>query len=132
MTVTLPSQVSPPEFALSAALPHAILGVEVVAVPVLPGAADGDPLVLGPGAEGLADQIGVDLLAVLEADRATGGAGEVTAVPVPLGASDNAELRWVLLAGVGEQTRDDLRRAGAALARWTRDRASLATTVPAV
>jgi len=132
VTATLPSQVSPPEFALSAALPHAILGVEVVAVPVLPGAGDDDPLVLGPGAEELADQIGVDLLAVLEADRATGAAGEVTAIPVPLGAPDNADLRWVLLAGVGEQTRDDLRRAGAALARWSRDRASLATTVPAV
>ncbi len=132
MTATLPSQVSPPEFALSAALPHAILGVEVIGVPVLPGAGDGDPLVLGPGAAELGDQLGVDLLAVLEADRATGAAGEVTVVPVPLGAPDNAELRRVLLVGVGEQTLEDLRRAGAALARSTRDRASLATTVPAI
>ena len=28
--LTLPPQVSPPEFALSAALPHAVLGIEVI------------------------------------------------------------------------------------------------------
>ncbi|HYF74219.1 MAG TPA: leucyl aminopeptidase family protein, partial [Nocardioides sp.] len=76
--------------------------------------------------------VGTDLLAVLEDDGATGTAGEVTSVPVPLGAPDNPELRRVLLVGVGGQTLDDLRRAGAALARAARDRASLATTVPAV
>jgi leucyl aminopeptidase len=128
----LPSQVSPPEFALSTALPHTLLGVEVVAVPVLPGDRDDDPLVLGPGAAELGDQLGIDLLAVLEDDGATGRAGEVTSVPVPLGAPDNAELRRVLLAGVGGQTLEDFRRAGAALARATYDRASLATTVPAI
>ena len=57
---TLPSQVSPPEFALSATPSHAILGVEVVALPVLPGEAGGatdgatdgatQGLLLGPGA----------------------------------------------------------------------------------
>ncbi|CAI9409430.1 leucyl aminopeptidase [Nocardioides sp. T2.26MG-1] len=131
-TPTLPSQVSPPEFAVSAALPHAVLGVEVAALPVLPGDADGDALVLGPGAAEAGELLGIDLLAVLEDDGATGEAGEVTSVPVPLGAPDNAELRRVLLVGVGQQTPEDLRRAGAAVARATRDRASVATTVPAI
>lgn len=130
--LTLPPQVSPPEFALSAALPHAVLGTEVAAVPVLPGESDSDPVVLGPGGEELSDALGVDLLAVLELDRATGRAGDVTSVPVPLGGPENAELRLVLLVGVGDQRPEDLRRAGAALARATRDRASVATSVPAI
>ncbi|GAB6986730.1 leucyl aminopeptidase family protein [Nocardioides pyridinolyticus] len=130
--LTLPPQVSPPGFALSAALPHAVLGAEVAAIPVLPGEADGDPVVLGPGGEELSDVLGIDLLAVLELDRATGRAGDVTSVPVPFGAPDDAEPRLVLLVGVGDQRPDDLRRAGAALARATRDRASVATSVPAV
>ena len=92
----------------------------------------GDPLVLGPGAAELGDELGIDLLAVLEAEGATGRAGEVTSVTVPLGAPHNTGLRRVLLAGVGAQTLEDLRRAGAALARATYDRASLATTVPAI
>ena len=126
----LPSQVSPPEFALSELRPHAIRGVEVVAFPVLPGT-DGSP-VLGPGAAELGDELGVDLLAVLETGTATGTTAEVTAFPVPLGAPDNAELRQVLLVGVGEQQPVDFRRAGAALARATRDRASVATSIPAI
>ena len=128
---TLPSQVSPPEFALSAHPPHAIVGVEVVALPVLP--ADGPAgLTLGPDAAELGDQLDLDLLAILELDRATGKAGEVTAVPVPLGGPDNADLRWVLLVGVGDQRVEDFRRAGAALARATRDRRSVATSIPAI
>jgi leucyl aminopeptidase len=132
----LPSQVSPPEFALSTAAPHAILGAEVVAVAVLPAETpDSDEpaaLILGPGAAELADQLDIDLLGVLELSRATGAAGEVTSVPVPLGGPDNADLRCVLLVGVGRQRPDDFRRAGAALARATRDRSSVATSVPAI
>ncbi|WP_296606203.1 leucyl aminopeptidase [Nocardioides sp.] len=129
---TLPSQVAPPEFAVSAALPHAVLGVDVVAVPVLPGDAAGDAVVLGPGAAELAELLDLDLLAVLEDEDASGKPGEVTSVPVPLGLPDNASVRRVLLVGVGAQTTDDLRRAGAAVARATRDRDALATTVPAI
>ncbi|MEI5672704.1 MULTISPECIES: leucyl aminopeptidase family protein [unclassified Nocardioides] len=113
-------------------LPHAVLGVEVVALPVLPADGEGDGPLLGPGAEQLADQLGLDLLAVLEQDRASGKAGEVTSLPVPLGGPENAELRQVLLVGVGDQRPDDLRRAGAALARAAVDRASVATSVAAV
>src|SRR4051812_38390308 len=83
--LTLPPQVSPPEFALSTALPHAVLGVEVAAVPVLPAEAEGDFVVLGPGGAELGERLGLDLLGVLEAVTATGKAGEVTCVPIPLG-----------------------------------------------
>ena len=85
-------------------------------MPVLP-ATEGGSLLLGPGAEELADALGVDLLGVLEPEKATGKAGEVTTCPVPLGIADNPALRLVLLVGVGDQTPRDLRRAGAALAR---------------
>ncbi|MGH3361227.1 MAG: leucyl aminopeptidase family protein [Nocardioides sp.] len=130
-TPTLPAQVSPPEFALSAHAPHAIVGAECVALPVLPDPDRGGVL-LGPGAEELADQLDVDLLALLEVEGATGKTGEVTRYPVPLGSPANPDLRLVLLVGVGEQRPVDLRRAGAALARALRDRASVATSIATV
>jgi leucyl aminopeptidase len=135
---SLPAQVSPPKFALSAFRPHAIHGVQVLALPVLPAdggtSSDGEAgsVLLGPGGDEVSDLLGVDLLAVLEQHDATGKAGEVVTVPVPLGAPGNDALRWVLLVGVGAQRVDDFRRAGAALARATRDRDSLATSVPAL
>ena len=132
--ISLPAQVSPPEFALSAVRPHAILGVEVLALPVLPhdGADDGGSVLLGPGADEVSELLGTDLLAVLELNAATGEAGEVVRLPVPLGGLENDALRWVLLVGVGAQRVDDFRRAGAALARATQDRASVATSIPAL
>ncbi|MDT0184278.1 leucyl aminopeptidase family protein [Microbacterium sp. ARD31] len=122
----LPTQVSPPEFALSPALPHQIGGAEVWAFPVLP---DPDGLVLGPGADEASEVLGLDLLAALDAARATGRAGEVTTVPVA-GPAEAASL--VLLVGVGDGTVTDFRRAGAALARATKDRASVVTTLAAI
>jgi leucyl aminopeptidase len=127
----LPSQVSPPEFAVSDLLPHAILGAEVVALPVQPGE-DGGSVVLGPGAAGLADAIGTDLIGVLEAHQATGKTGEIVTVPVPAGARDNADLRVVLLVGVGDARAVDFRRAGAALAKSVTNRAAVATSIPAL
>ena len=59
-STALPPQVSPPEFALSPALPHQIGGAEVWAFPVLP---DADGPLLGPGADEAGDALGVDLLA---------------------------------------------------------------------
>ncbi|GAB3031424.1 leucyl aminopeptidase [Nocardioides flavus (ex Wang et al. 2016)] len=129
MPVTaLPTQVSPPEFALSPALPHQIGGAEVWAYPVLPGE---DGPFLGPGADEAGEALGLDLLAALEVARATGRTGEVTTVPV--GARAAAEgPGLVLLVGVGEATTTDFRRAGAALARATKDRASVVTTLAAI
>ena len=127
-TPQLPPQVSPPEFALSPALPHQIGGAEVWAFPVLPG--DDGPL-LGPGADVASDALGIDLLAALEAARATGRTGEVTTVPVAaVPAADDVSL--VLLVGVGGASVTDFRRAGAALARATRDRVSVVTSVAAI
>ena len=128
---TLPPQVSPPEFAVTATRPHALAGVDVIALPVLT-RDEGDALVLGPGADEVGELLGVDLLGLLESERATGKAGEVTTLPVPLGAPENADLRQVLLVGLGAAEADDFRRAGAALARAVLDRAAVATTIPAV
>jgi leucyl aminopeptidase len=108
-----------------------VVGVEVVALPVLPGE-DGSAPLLGPGGADLSDLLGIDLFGVLEVASATGHAGEVTSVPVPLGSPDNADLTSVLLIGVGGQRAQDFRRAGAALARATRDRGAVVTTIPAI
>jgi leucyl aminopeptidase len=130
--ISLPPQVSPPEFALSDRGPHAIRGVEAVALPVLPGDdAAGSLVLLEPVTEEITHQLGVDAFALLELDRATGKTGEITSYPVPLGTADNPDLRWVHFVGVGDQRPDDLRRAGATLARATRDRSSVATSIPA-
>jgi leucyl aminopeptidase len=130
-TLVLPPQVSPPEFALSGLLPHAVRGVDVVALPVLPGDGDDGGVVLGPGAPEMEDRAGLDLLGACDIARATGKAGEVTQLPVPGGSPDNAALELVLLVGVGDQTPADLRRAGAAVARAARDRRRVATSIPA-
>ena len=129
----LPPQVTPPRFTLAASGPEA-LDAEVIALPVavpVPGTgADTDEaaaLVIGPGAVALDERY--DLLGILESERATGRAGEIVAVPV---ADGDGALKRILLVGVGAQRRDDFRRAGAALARATRDVASVATSVPAL
>jgi leucyl aminopeptidase len=129
---SFPSQVSPPGFSVDAGLPHAVPGVEVVALPVLAAAEPGQPPLLGPGADRLGDLLGIDLLGVLESALASGRAGEVTSLPVPAGVPDAPDLRWVLLVGVGSGTSREFRRAGAATARAATDRAVLATTIPAV
>ncbi len=126
----LPPQSSPPEFALSQQPAPAIVGADVIAVPVLPGA-DGVP-VLGPGAADVADALGLDLVGAVEAARSTGAVGEVVSVAVPLGAPENGDLRLVLLVGVGAQTPTDLRRAGATLARAVTGRAVVVTTIAAL
>jgi leucyl aminopeptidase len=130
--LSFPSQVSPPEFAISGLRPHVILGVDVVALPVLPADDAGGGVLLGPGAAELGEALGLDLVGLLEASRATGATGEVVEIPVPLGAPDNAGLRLVLLVGVGAQRPVDFRRGGAALARAAHDRAAVATTIAAL
>ena len=138
--MSLPSQVSPPQVALSDVAPSHVVGADVVAVPVLaagPDGADGTGgITLGPGAAELIDDIGDDLFALLELRGATGEAGQVTDHPLlddearkRLG---NPDLTRVLLVGVGDGTPADLRRAGAAMARATRGTATLATSVAAL
>ncbi|WP_278256501.1 M17 family peptidase N-terminal domain-containing protein [Nocardioides convexus] len=103
----------------------------MVALPVLPGE-DGEPVLLGPGAAELADELGIDLVGAAEVHGLTGATAEVGVVPVPGGTAANPDLRLVLLVGVGAARAIDLRRAGAALARATRDRDAVATSIPLV
>lgn len=122
----LPAQVAPSGVTLDGRDPH-LAGAETIALPVI---AEAGSLVLGPGAASLADEL--DLLGVLDSEGASGKAGEVTVLPVPSGTELNAALRRVLLVGVGSASADEFRRAGAALARATRGRASVSTTIPSV
>ncbi|MET0999588.1 MAG: leucyl aminopeptidase [Marmoricola sp.] len=128
--MSLPPQVSPPEFALSDVAPSRVVGVGIVAVPVLVG--EDGPL-LGPGAAELIDDLGVDLTQVLESAGATGETGEVTELPVVHTADlANSALARVLMIGVGAGTTTDLRRAGATLARRTTNAAAVASSISAV
>jgi leucyl aminopeptidase len=130
--VSLPSQVSPPQVALSDVAPSAVVGADVVAIPVLTGTGEDGPS-LGPGAAELLDELPEDLFALLELHRATGAAGEIVdrAVLDTSGLS-NHSLTEVLLVGVGEGTPAELRRAGAALARRTKGRSTVATSLAAL
>ena len=122
-TPTLPAQVSPPAFALSGRGPHALAGVEVLALPFTVG--DDEP-VLGAGAAEAGAALGIDLAGVLRSRRVKGKGGEIVAVPV-----GGADLRLVLLVGLGDETTTDYRRAGAAVARASFDHESVATSIPA-
>ena len=125
--MALPSQVSPPQIALSDVPPSAVVGADVVAIPVL---ADGS---LGPGAAELVSELGEDLFTLLERAGATGAAGElVERVVLSTTGLSNPSLQTVLLVGVGGGTPDDLRRAGSVLARRTRGCGTLATSVAAL
>jgi leucyl aminopeptidase len=130
--VSFPSQVSPPQVALSDVAPSAVVGAEVVAIPVHAGSGDDGPS-LGPGAAELLDELPEDLFALLELHRATGEAGEVVDRAV-LDASGlaNTAMTQVMLVGVGESTPAELRRAGAALARRTKGRGTIATSLAAL
>ena len=127
----LPSQVSPPEFARTDLSPYEVAEVDVIALAVLPGDDATSPL-LGPGADQLSEILGLDLLEVVESERATGDAGQIISIPVGAGTADNPALRQVLLVGVGSQSPTDFRRAGAALARAVTDRSTVATTIAAL
>ena len=118
---------------MSPLAPLALTGVEVLALPVLPAEADGDAVTLGPGAADVIEALALDAFAILETVGATGAAGEVfTHVVTDRSGIDNDELRVVAFVGVGEARPQDLRRAGAALARALVGRHSVVTTVPAV
>ena len=126
--VSLPPQVSPPEFALSSLPPAGINGLTAVAYGLQPGSGltSGAPLVPAEADE-LVAASGLDLLAVLESRGATGAVGDVVSLPV----THQGSLLTVHLVGVGDQSPTDLRRAGATLARAARGTDSLATSIPA-
>jgi leucyl aminopeptidase len=126
-TLTLPAQVSPPAFALSGNTPLELGGVEAMAFSFT---SDDGHLALGPHATETGTALGLDLLAALASQRATGKAGEVVQVPVA-GRGGRSDLRLVLLIGLGEGHDSDFRRAGAALARATTDHDTVVTTIAA-
>jgi leucyl aminopeptidase len=128
--MTRPSQVSPPDVALSDLAPTRVVGAEVIALPVLPG---DEGVALGPGTAELLDELDLDLFALLQHHKANGKAGEVTEhVVLDATGLSNDGLRSVMLVGVGRADADDLRKAGAALARRTKGRSTVATTLAAL
>jgi leucyl aminopeptidase len=116
----LSTPVVPPTFA-PGDQPPSRTGAEVVALALLDD--DGD-LELGPGAAELADDVGLDLLALLEPLRPSTEAGAVTTLSVP--------GFLVHVIGVGDCGTSALRQAGAALARCTRGVDTVASAVQAV
>ena len=118
---------TPPHLDLTERPPSEVEGATVVALAVLTG--DDGPE-LGPGAAELAEEPGaVDLLDVLESAGASGVPGEVTELH---GVRRGDAVVRLLLVGAGQGTSGDLRRAGAALARGTRDVDHVASAVSAV
>jgi leucyl aminopeptidase len=94
-----------------------------LAIPLVP-AKRGGPQP-GAGAEVLR-RLRLDVAEVLKAEKATGKAGEVIAVPVRRQGVDT-----VLLAGVGDESPVALRKAAAAIARKAAGSKSLGTTLAA-
>ncbi|RYU14136.1 leucyl aminopeptidase [Nocardioides iriomotensis] len=134
--MSLPAQVSPPQIALSDVAPSAVVGADVVALPVLADPGDGAEAAgptLGPGAAELLDELDLDLFSLLELHKATGAVGEVVehAVLSPSGLTNDA-LRLVLLVGVGGGSPSELRRAGAALVRRAKGHETVATSLAAL
>jgi leucyl aminopeptidase len=96
-------------------------GGAVLALPLV-ARKSGAPAV-GAGAEALAE-LGIDAVAALKAEKASGKAGEVVVIPVRRDGVDA-----VLLAGVGDGSEQALRKASAAVVRKAAGSKSLATTL---
>ncbi len=120
----MPAQAPPPQFAGSALTPAGVGGVDVLAYAVARG--DDAPSV-AVEADEIAEAAGLDLLKVLAHAGHTGKAGETVSLPL---ARDGAVVE-VLLVGVGARTPDEVRRAGAALARACAGRSVVATDLAA-
>lgn len=103
----------------------AVAGADVLAVAVAAGS-DGNGPLPDPRAHEAATSYGVDLAAVLSAERVKGRAGEVVRVPV---SAPEGQPERLLLVGTGADRPDDLRKAGAALARACRGRRRVVTTI---
>jgi leucyl aminopeptidase len=104
-------------------------GAQVIALPVFPAdeatsATDG-PWVGAGGAE-VCEAYGIDVLTLLERGTATGRAGEVVMTPI---VRSDTNVEQVILVGVGGGSTREYRRAGAALARSTRQRDTVASTI---
>ncbi|MFN8077933.1 MAG: leucyl aminopeptidase family protein [Kineosporiaceae bacterium] len=101
--------------------PHASVEADEVLATTVGRPVEGEQVVIDTAGRRAATAHGVDLDAVLRAEKVRGRAGEVTRVPV-------ASVHWLLI-GVGDGGPDDLRRAGAALGRRVRGRRALTTSL---
>jgi leucyl aminopeptidase len=117
---------------LPALLAEAGADVDVLALPVAPGPSGPDAggpgavLAGGRGLAGVVGRYGVEVAAVVAAEKVRGRTGEVVRVPVL--APDGLPAR-LLLVGIGPGTPADLRRAAAALSRAVRGKKHLVTTL---
>ncbi len=128
--MALPNQVSPPQIALSSAAPTGVVGADLVALPLL---TDEDGPTLGPGVAELLDELELDVFALLEHHKVTGKTGEVVEHPVLSSEGlANDSLRSVMFVGIGQGGPDDLRKAGAALARRAKGKETVATSLAAL
>ncbi|WP_448059431.1 leucyl aminopeptidase family protein [Cellulomonas hominis] len=110
--------------------------LDAVAVPVAPGAPDENELQPRAGTADAAARYGIDLAEVAERAGLTGAAGEVWTLHLPRPLLAGADpLPWaglptrLVLVGVGSGSPDDMRRAGAGLARATRGLGRVLTSV---
>jgi len=97
-----------------------------IALPVFPDE-DSAPWI-GPGGAKVVDAYAPELLTLLEREKGTGRAGEIVSLPVLL---PDVDVEQILLVGIGDGLARDYRRAGAALARRTKGRETVASTVTA-
>jgi leucyl aminopeptidase len=101
---------------------------DVVAVPMRAGS---DSAILDGAAERLGAAYHLELPTYLARasgnGRMKGRPGEILAVPLPAGPAGPAEL---LVVGIGEGSAAELRKAGAAIARRAKGRATLAAALP--
>ena len=109
--------------------------VDAIALPVAPPAPDETDLQPRAGTADAAARYGLDLAEAAERGRLTGAAGEAYTLQLPRPIGRGADLPWaglpsrVVLVGVGSGTPDELRRAGAALARATRGLDRVVTSI---
>ena len=121
-----------PLVSLSARALDAVPGADVLALPVRSSAAGPVP---GAGVDDVERAFGVVVAEELEQADAKGTVGEVTQVRLSGahgaggGGSSDGSAQVLLLVGTGDASARSLRRAGAALARRSRGRDRLATTV---
>jgi leucyl aminopeptidase len=118
--------VAPPTVVLDEAPPLSIPDTQVIALPVLPADESTEGPWIGPGGAEVCETYDIDLLTLLDRNKATGRAGEVVTTPI---LRSDTSVEQVILIGVGMGSASDYRRAGAALARSTRQPDRLATTI---
>lgn len=109
-------------------------GVDALVVPLAPPAdGDADPQPRAGTADAAA-RYGIDLSDLAERLHATGAAGDVHGIELPRPAGSGLSLPWtglparLVLVGIGTGGPDDLRRAGAAVAKQTRGLRTVVTT----